>query len=197
MRGRDDVPGQSVVPRRRARRRSRRSGPRARLPGGSTGGCLAHSRGGGPQPLARLRCPGPSAPGPVSAQQCPSRFGREALALAARVEVPADPDLAGGPVGVLQRRQQHGADGTVRLPVAAEREECPQAVRQRQPGRPLLMRSVGSASGRLDCSSGRLVSTRPLRLLWKPIGRSCARRFAGGWTADGMPCPVLAGALDH
>src|ERR1019366_2690783 len=37
-------------------------------------------------------------------QQCPSRFGREALALAARVEVPADPDLAGAPVGVLQRR---------------------------------------------------------------------------------------------
>src|ERR1019366_2445172 len=64
-------------------------------------------------------------------------------------------------------------------------------------GPPSLMRSVGSASGRLDCSSGRLVSTRPLRLLWKPIGRSCARRFAGGWTADGMPCPVLAGALDH
>jgi hypothetical protein len=52
-----------------------------------------------------------------------------------------------------------------------------------------LMRSVGPLNGRLGCGSGRRVSTRPLRFLWKPIGRSRARRLAGGWTADGMPCP--------
>jgi hypothetical protein len=51
------------------------------------------------------------------------------------------------------------------------------------------MRPAGVSSGRLwPAAAGGSALSQPG--LTRPEGRSCARRFAGDWTADGMPCPL-------
>ena len=63
------------------------------------------------------------------------------------------------------------------------------------PPRPVLKRQTNEIS---QVSLGGFGQQRPagqhasIRLLGEAYDRSCARRFAGDWTANGMSCPPLA-----